>query len=163
MTHFANSNYDSADGLGARVTRFATTGIFAALALVFLWFGAMKFTAYEAGAIRGLVENSPFIGWLYAILSERAVSGLIGTVELIIAALLAARAVKPELAVLGALGAVATFVITSSFFLTTPGVFIPEHGILAISVVPGQFLLKDIVLLFASLLALGNALQTSGK
>ncbi|MFU1478498.1 YkgB family protein [Roseovarius sp. C7] len=163
MTHQIDPAFDASPRLGDRVTHLATTGLFAALVLVFLWFGGMKFTAYEAGAIRGLAENSPFTGWLYAVLSERGVSGLIGTVELIIAALLAVRAIKPELAVLGALGATATFVLTSSFFLSTPGVFIPDHGFLAISVVPGQFLLKDIVLLFASLLALGDALRASGR
>ena len=147
--------------LRAHISDLATKGVFAALILVFLWFGGMKFTAYEAGAIRGLVENSPLLGWLYAFLSQGAVSKLIGLTELSIAGLLAARFFAPKFAVLGALGAIATFVVTLSFFFTTPGVFIPESGILAISVVPGQFLLKDIVLLFASVFALGNALTTS--
>jgi uncharacterized membrane protein YkgB len=145
--------------LGNAIAETAVSGLFAALALVFLWFGGMKFTAYEAGAIRGLAENSPFLGWAYAILSEQAISAAIGTVELAIAGLLAARFVAPKLAVIGAAGATATFALTTSFFLSTPGVFIPETGILAISVVPGQFLLKDVVLLFASLFALGRALS----
>lgn len=145
--------------LGTAITNIAVSGIFAALALVFLWFGGMKFTAYEAGAIRGLAENSPFLGWAYAILSEGAISAVIGTVELAIAGLLAARFFAPRLAVIGAAGATATFALTTSFFLSTPGVFIPETGFLAISVVPGQFLLKDVVLLFASLFALGRALS----
>ncbi|MBF9051101.1 DUF417 family protein [Roseobacter sp. HKCCD9010] len=147
--------------LGAQITDLAGKAIFAGLILVFLWFGGMKFTAYEAAAIRGLAENSPFLGWTYAAWSETAVSGLIGTVELIIAALLAARFFAPKLAVIGALGAIATFVLTLSFFVSTPGVFLPEHGRLAISVVPGQFLLKDVVLLAASVFALGNALSAS--
>ncbi|WP_371228832.1 DUF417 family protein [Roseovarius sp. 2305UL8-3] len=137
----------------------ADKAIFVALPIVFLWFGAMKFTAYEAGAIEGLVANSPFLALLYNILSVQAVSNLIGTVELIIAALLALRFVAPKLAAIGAAGAVATFAVTFSFFLSTPGVFIPEHGTLAISVLPGQFLLKDIVLLAASIWALRDALR----
>lgn len=149
--------------LGVHVTDLASKGIVAALILVFLWFGGMKFTAYEAGAIRGLVENSPLMGWIYAFLSEGAVSKLIGTTELIIAGLLAARFFAPKLAVYGALGAIATFVVTLSFFFSTPGVFIPETGPLAISVVPGQFLLKDLVLLFASVFALGSTLSAANS
>ncbi len=147
--------------LGSHIQDLAVKGLFASLILVFLWFGGMKFTAYEAGAIRGLVENSPFLGWLYSVASEGAVSKLIGTTELIIAGLLATRFFAPKYAVLGALGAIATFLVTFSFFFSTPGVFIPESGVLAISVVPGQFLLKDIVLLFASIFAFGNALSQS--
>lgn len=139
----------------------ADKALFIALPLVFLWFGAMKFTAYEAGAIEGLVANSPLVSWLYSVLSVQGVSNLIGTVELIVAALLALRFVAPKLAVLGALGAIATFVVTTSFFLSTPGVFLPEHGTLAISVLPGQFLLKDIVLLAASIWALRDAVRAS--
>ncbi len=137
----------------------ADKAIFVALPLVFLWFGAMKFTAYEAGAIEGLVANSPFLGWVYNILSVQAVSNLIGTTELIIAVLLALRFVAPKLAVVGAMGAIGTFLVTTSFFLSTPGVFIPDHGTLAISVLPGQFLLKDIVLLAASIWALRDAIR----
>mgnify|MGYP000167997647 CR=1 FL=1 len=60
-------------------------------------------------------------------------------------------------AMIGAAGAIATFLVTLSFFVTTPGVFLPEHGTFAISVLPGQFLLKDLVLLAASVWAFTNA------
>lgn len=156
-THASSDNA----ALGALITDLASKGIFASLIIVFLWFGGMKFTAYEAGAIRGLVENSPFLGWLYTFLSEGAVSKLIGLTELTIAGLLATRFFAPRFAVYGALGAIGTFIVTFSFFFSTPGVFIPETGVLAISVVPGQFLLKDIVLLLASVFALGEALKAS--
>ena len=94
-------------------------------------------------------------------MEPQAVSALIGVVELTIAALLAMRFVKPALAAIGATGAVITFALTSTFFLTTPGVFLPDVGSMAISVVPGQFLLKDPVLLLASLYALGDALRAA--
>ena len=143
---------------GIKIQELATKGLFVSLILVFLWFGGMKFTAYEAEAIRGLIENSPFLGWLYAGLSEQTVSMMFGLAELTIAGLLATRFFAPKFAVLGAIGAVLTFLVTLSFFFSTPGVFIPDTGPLAISVVPGQFILKDAVLLFASLFALGNSL-----
>lgn len=61
------------------------------LALVMAWIGAMKFTSYEAEAIRGLVANSPFMGWLYGVSSVREVSALIGATEILVALLIAAR------------------------------------------------------------------------
>lgn len=141
----------------------AHKGMFVALAIVFLWFGGMKFTAYEAGAIEGLIANSPFISFLLGISSAQGASNLIGTVEIVIAILLAMRFINPKLSALGAAGAAATFLLTSSFFFTTPGVFHAETGGLAISVLPGQFLLKDIVLLMASLWALNDSLDASGN
>ncbi|EPL7748831.1 DUF417 family protein [Escherichia coli] len=35
-----------------------------ALVIVFLWFGAMKFTAYEAYGIAPFIEHSPIMNWL---------------------------------------------------------------------------------------------------
>jgi uncharacterized membrane protein YkgB len=35
------------------------------LVLVLGWIGAMKFTAYEATGIQGLVASSPLMSWLY--------------------------------------------------------------------------------------------------
>jgi len=134
-------------------------GLFAALAIVFLWFGGMKFTTYEAEAIAGLVANSPFVSWLQAIFPNRTVAGVIGSVELGIAALLALRFVSPRLGAIGAAGASLTFLLTFSFFFTTPGVFLEDVSGPAISVLPGQFLLKDLVLFAASVAALGEALK----
>ncbi|MCK0152034.1 DUF417 family protein [Marivita sp. S6314] len=156
------TTYDTA--LTSDTTRASTAadkGLFFSLVAVFLWFGGMKFTAYEAGAIEGLVANSPLLAWLYTVLDVQAVSNLIGTTELLIAVLLALRFVVPAAAVAGAIGAIATFLVTVSFFFTTPGVFLPEHGTFAISVLPGQFLLKDLVLLAASVWALTNALAAA--
>lgn len=135
--------------------------VFLSLVAVFLWFGAMKFTAYEAEAIEGLIANSPFVSFLLDLFGRSGAAILIGTIELIIAALLAMRYVAPRFAALGAFGASATFLLTSTFFITTPGVFLPEIGPLAISVLPGQFLLKDVVLLAVSLWALKDALAAS--
>lgn len=156
------TTYDTA--LTADTTRsgsLSDKGIFFSLMIVFLWFGGMKFTAYEAGAIEGLIANSPLVGFLQSFLSTQGVSNLIGTTELLIAVLLAFRFVVPAAAVIGAAGAIATFLVTLSFFVTTPGVFLPEHGPFAISVLPGQFLLKDLVLLAASVWAFTNALTAS--
>ena len=143
---------------------YAGSAITLTLALVFLWFGAMKFTEYEAKAIEGLVANSPFVSFLLPLLGTQGTSYLIGIVELSIAALLASRFLGfPALAAVGAGGAALTFLLTISFFFTTPGVFLTDVGPLAISVLPGQFLLQDLVLIAASLWALDEALTAAGR
>ena len=147
----------------AALAAIADKGVYLALGVVFLWFGGMKFTAYEAGAIQGLASNSPLTSFLYGFLSVQGVSALIGTTELAIAALLFARFLSPRLSLVGATGAVATFIVTFSFFFSTPGVFLAEIGGPAISVLPGQFLLKDLALLAASLWAVNDSLTLIEK
>ena len=139
---------DLVDRYGRAVT---TAGLYVSLVVVYAWFGGMKFTAYEAEGLTGLVGNSPFLGWAYSILSVREFSGLLGVLELSIGALIAARLVSPVYSLVGGLLSAGLFVTTLSFMATTPGVFEPEMGFPAISVAPGQFLLKDVGLLALSL------------
>lgn len=135
----------------------ARNAAFISLPIIFFWFGGMKFTTYEAEAINGLIANSPFISFLLNIFSAQGISNLIGTVEIVIGVLIASRFIAPRLAQLGGYAAAATFVLTASFFLTTPGVFEPSVGGLGISVLPGQFLLKDIGLFALSLFIAADA------
>jgi len=74
---------------GRTVTTFGDNALRFSLVIVLAWIGAMKFTAYEAGAIEGLVASSPIISWLYNVLSVQATSNLIGTIELLTAAAIA--------------------------------------------------------------------------
>lgn len=142
--------------------RFAAQkGVFVSLPIVFFWFGGMKFTAYEANAIEGLLANSPFLSILLNLFGAQGAAGVIGAAELTIGGLIAARFVAPRLAIIGTAGAIATFLITISLFVTTPGVFLPDVGGPAISVVPGQFLLKDLTLLAASVWALNDSLDAT--
>jgi uncharacterized membrane protein YkgB len=130
------------------------------LVLILLWIGGMKFTAYEAQGIKGLVEHSPLMGWAYAVLSVQGLSNLIGVAEVLIGLLIAARPFSARLAAAGSALAVGMFLTTLSFLLTTPGVGeASQGGFPALSVVPGQFLFKDVVLLGASLWSLGEAWQ----
>jgi len=131
-----------------------------ALVVIFLWFGGMKFTAYEANGIAPFIAHSPFMSWLHVLFGIRGASYVIGVLELSTAAALIAGAVKPFFSALGAAMSTATYLITLSFFLTTPGVAEPmAGGFPAISAAPGQFLLKDLVLLAASLCLLGASVQ----
>lgn len=139
-------------------TNYANLALYAALIIIFTWFGAMKFTGYEAEAIKGLVANSPLIAWSYDVFSVRTVASLIGSVELVIALLLAGRLLSPKFSALGALGAAGTFVLTSSFLFSTPGIVEASLGFPGLSVMPGQFLLKDLGLLAASLALLAESI-----
>jgi len=131
-----------------------------ALVVVFLWFGAMKFTAYEANGIAPFIANSPIMGWLHTLFGIQGASYVVGVLELGTAVALIFGAFKPIFSVLGSAMSIATYVITLTFFLTTPGVAeMTAGGFPAISAIPGQFLLKDLVLLAASVTLLIASFQ----
>lgn len=136
----------------ASSTTLARVGTFLlrySLVLVLAWIGLFKFTPTEAMAIKPLFTNSPFFAWLYDVLSVRAVSNLVGGVEILVAVLMALRPVAPRLSYFGSLGAVVIFLTTVSFLFTTPGAFAVVDGLW----VPGSlgsFLIKDLTLLGAA-------------
>ena len=130
------------------------------LVLVLAWIGAMKFTTYEATGIQPLVANSPVMGWLYEIFSVQALSALLGVTEIAVAMMIALRPVSAVAAAVGSALAAGMFLVTLSFLLSTPGWEPTAGGCPALSVVPGQFLLKDVVLLGAAVWSLGEALFT---
>ena len=124
---------------------------FSVVLLLIIW-GAAKFTKPEAEAIKPLIEHSPFLGWMYAVLSVGAASAVIGIMELTFAALMIVPRWLPRLSFYGSIGAVITFVTTLSFLITTP-------GLLASNSLMAGFLMKDSVLLGAALFTASDALQ----
>jgi uncharacterized membrane protein YkgB len=132
------------------------------LVVVVAWIGLMKFTGYEAAGIRPFVANSALMSWVYRFMSVRGFSAMLGVVEVTIALLIAARPFAPRISALGSALAVGVFLTTLSFLVTTPGVWEPSlGGFPAVSVAPGQFLIKDLALLGISLWTLGEAWQVS--
>jgi reactive chlorine resistance protein C len=131
------------------------------LVLVIAWIGFMKFTAYEAAGIHPLVANSPLMSWAYAIFSERAFSALLGVVEISVAVMIALRPVSAKVATIGSGLAALMFLTTLTFLMSTPGWEASLGGFPALSVVPGQFIIKDIVLLAAAVWSLGEALPAA--
>ena len=129
------------------------------LVLVLGWIGAMKFTAYEAEGIKALVETSPFMSWLYKVLSLQATSNVIGVAELTAAALIAIRPLSAKLSAIGSVLAVFTFLTTLTFLFSLPGWEKSLGGFPALSG-SGGFLLKDTVLLGAALFTLGESLRS---
>lgn len=144
---------DKLQGLGSFLTRYG-------LVVVFAWIGAMKFTAYEASAIQPLVANSPLMSWLYQIFSVQTFSNLLGVLEIAIAVMIAARPISAAVSAAGSALAAVLFLGTLSFMLSTPPVWEGSlGGFPALSVAPGQFLLKDLALFGASIWCLGDALK----
>ena len=138
--------------IGGAVIRYGLVGVIG-------WIGLMKFTRVEAEAIWPLVQHSPLMGWASTALGVRPFSNLVGVAEVTIAALIALRPIAARASALGSALAVGMFATTLSFLLTTPGVWEASlGGFPAITVLPGQFLLKDVVLLGAALWTLGESL-----
>jgi uncharacterized membrane protein YkgB len=129
------------------------------LAFVFAAIGLMKFTAYEAEAIQGLVASSPLLSWLYGVFSVRGLSAAIGVVEVSAAILLALRPWSVRAGAAGAAVISATLITTLTFLFSAPGWEPSLGGFPFLSVVPGQFLIKDLPLLGIALWALGDALS----
>ena len=127
------------------------------LVLVLGWIGAMKFTAYEAAGIQGLVASSPLMSWMYKVFSLQATSNIIGVAEITAALLIAIRPVSARLSAIGSVLAVCTFLATLTFLFSLPGWEKSLGGFPALSG-SGGFLLKDTVLLGAALFTLGDSL-----
>ena len=127
------------------------------LALVLAWIGFGKYIKMES---RVLIEHSPLMSWIYDVFSVNTVARGLGTLEIVAAILIAARPVSARLSAIGSALAIVLFCGTVSFLFTTPGVVGRFAGpVPVLSAMPGQFLLKDVVLLGVAVWTLGEALQ----
>jgi reactive chlorine resistance protein C len=144
---FTRARQERLERIALGVSRY---GVVALLLL----FGAMKFTDMEAQAIRPMVENHPLMRVLPALFGVQGTSSLIGVIELIAAALMCLRRFSPRLCALGSLLASVTFLFTVSFLFSTPGALAPDSML-------GGFLMKDVLLLAASLHSAAEALRAA--
>ncbi|OBI68705.1 DUF417 family protein, partial [Mycobacterium sp. E796] len=119
------------------------------LVLVLAWIGFGKYVKMES---RVLIEHNPLMSWIYHVASVTTVARGLGTMEIVAALLIALRPVWPRASAAGSALAVVLFMGTLSFLFTTPGV-VSTHaaGIPVLSALPGQFLLKDLVLIGVAL------------
>jgi uncharacterized membrane protein YkgB len=139
------------------------------MVLIFVAFGIQKFTPQSPHGIVLYISNSPIVSWLSAF-GVRGEANLLGVVELTTAALLVVGAFKPIVSALGSLMGVMTFLVTWSFFFTTPGVVKWSLSSDPIAWnLTGEFLFKDVVLLcvclvllLASLAPVDTAVKASG-
>jgi uncharacterized membrane protein YkgB len=138
--------------LGQLVSRYG-------LVIVLAWIGFGKYVKMES---RVLIETSPLLSWIYDFAGVTTVARALGTMEIVAALLIAVAPRWPRASVVGSALAIALFLGTVSFLFTAPGL-IATHaaGIPILTAQPGQFLLKDIVLLGVAIWTLGDALRVS--
>ncbi|GAB1816680.1 hypothetical protein MUNTM_57250 [Mycobacterium sp. MUNTM1] len=99
--------------------------------------------------------------WVYDVFSLTFVARGLGTMEIVAALLIALR---PRVSAAGSALAVLLFLGTLGFLFTTPGVVATcADGFPVLSALPGQFVLKDLVLLGVALWTLGESLTAVGK
>ncbi len=126
------------------------------LVVVLAWIGFGKYVKMES---RVLIDHSPLMSWVYDVASVNTVARGLGTMEIVAALLIALRPLWPRASAVGSALAVVLFLGTLSFLFTTPGV-VGTHaaGIPVLSALPGQFLLKDLVLIGVAVWTLGDSL-----
>ena len=162
-------SYDRTTGIiadelrSSRTTDVATLVARYGLVIVLAWFGAMKFTSYESHGISHWVANSPLLSWAYNIMSIDAFGRLNGSIELIVAALLAVKPWFPKASVVGGIFASLFFVVTLSFMITTPGEGEASAGGFPVLSADGEFLMKDIALIGLALWLLADAIDATRR
>jgi uncharacterized membrane protein YkgB len=151
-----------------------------AIAIVFLWIGAIKFAPYEADSITPFVANNPVMSHFYRapeqykahltkegelVEAQRewqqnngtySFSDGLGTVEILIGLLVLSGIFSAPLGALGALLAFLTSFVTLSFLITTPEAWVPalgdaNHGFPYPSGA-GRLVIKDVMLWAGGLL-----------
>ncbi len=145
--------------LAPRLTRRGQVISRYGLVIVLAWIGFGKYVKMEA---RVLIEHSPLMSWMYDVFSATTVARGLGTMEIVAALLIASRPVWPRASAAGSALAVLLFLGTLSFLFTTPGVVAAHSaGLPVLSAKPGQFLLKDLVLIGVALWTLGDSLAAT--
>jgi len=138
--------------LGQLISRYG-------LVVVLAWIGFGKYVKMES---RVLIEHSPLMSWIYDVFSVTTVARGLGTMEIVAAVLIALRPLWPRVSAAGSALAVVLFLGTLSFLFTTPGVVATRAaGVPVLSALPGQFLLKDLVLIGVALWTLGDSLAAA--
>ncbi|MDY6977618.1 MAG: DUF417 family protein [Pseudomonadota bacterium] len=115
---------------------------FAPVAMVLLWIGSMKFFEFEANAIVGLVETSPFMSWLYDVFSVQGASNVIGGFDVFFALVLGVGIYtknKPMIITSG-IACLSVFLMTQTFLFSVPDTFNSATIVNRL----GQFVIKDL-------------------
>jgi len=150
-----------------------------AIAIVFLWIGALKFVPYEADSITPFVANSPVMSFFYehpqdykAHLTHEGelnadkrawqtanntygFSTGLGVAEIVIGLLVLSNPLSRRTGLLGGALAFATPLVTLSFLVTTPEAWVAalgdgQHGFPYLSGA-GRLVLKDVLMLAGAL------------
>jgi len=122
----------------------------ASMVIVFLFFGYQKWFEYEAQILIPYISNGPLISWMYPVFGIRGASTFLGVAEWTFGALIFAGFWNRTAGVLGALGSIATFIGTVTIIPFMPNGWAESAGGFPAMVGNVPFLMKDVVLLAAS-------------
>jgi reactive chlorine resistance protein C len=153
-TETSRAGSDPVDARTARIEDVGTGVLRYGIVFLLVVIGAAKYFAFEAEAIKPLVENSPFLSWMLAAFGVQGTSSIIGTLEIATGLAIASRPLSPTVSAIGSAAGVVTFLTTLSFLFSTPGAISLKHP-------AGGFLLKDIVLLGACIATGAEALKAA--
>jgi uncharacterized membrane protein YkgB len=122
----------------------------ASMVIIFLFFGYQKWFEYEAQVLIPYISNGPLIFWMYPIFGIRGASWFLGVSEWLIGALLFLGFWNKKLGILGAAGSTVTFTTTVTIIPFMPDGWAASAGGFPAMAGNVPFLMKDLVLLAAS-------------
>jgi uncharacterized membrane protein YkgB len=122
----------------------------AAMVVIFLFFGYQKWFQYEAQALIPYISHGLLIFWMYPVFGVRGATWFLGVSEWLFGALLFAGFWNKKLGILGALGACASFIATTTIIPFMPDGWAASAGGFPAMTERVAFLMKDIVLFAAS-------------
>src|SRR5438132_8079247 len=134
----------------------------ASMVVIFLFFGYQKWFEYEAQALVPYISNGPLIFWMYPVFGIRGATYFLGAAEWIFGGLLLLGFWNKELGILGALGACFSFIATFTIIPFMPDGWAASAGGFPAMTEKVAFLMKDLVLLAASVYLLKQDVARSG-
>lgn len=123
----------------------------ASMVIMFFFFGYQKWFEYEAQALIPYISNGPLISWLYPVFGIRGATWFLGVAEWTFGGLLLLGFWSRKLGMLGAAGSVITFVSTVTVIPFMPNGWAQSAGGFPAMIGNVAFLMKDVVLLAASI------------
>jgi len=135
----------------------------ASMVIIFLFFGYQKWFEYEAQVLIPYISNGPLIFWMYPVFGIRGASWFLGVAEWSFGALLFLGFWDKRLGILGAAGSTVTFVMTVTIIPFMPNGWAESAGGFPAMTGNVPFLMKDVVLLAASLYLLKQDLLRASR
>ena len=122
----------------------------ASMVIVFLFFGYTKWHLYAAETLMPFFENGPLISWMYPAFGVRGATRFLGGWEWLTCVLLYSGFWNKKLGILGAIGSIITFIGTITVIPFIPNGWAESGGGFPAMTGNVAFLMKDVVLLAAS-------------